>query len=104
MRIGVGLPIISVSSAIHVLGLGLGRAEEVTVVVVADVLLIEFWETAELPLQWVRAAHVPVGDQVVAIRIGVHEQDDDIIEQAQGFFIIAAHELIDRLTQLLCAQ
>ena len=90
-----------IQDAVDVLGLGLGRGEEVAVVVVADVVMVEARQPGGAPLQRIRVAHVPVGDELVAVGVGVHEQQDALVEEAQRFLVAAADHLVDRLHQLL---
>ena len=49
-------------------------------------------------------AHVPVGDQLHAVGIGVDGEDDDVAQEAHRLFVGAADELIDRFRQLLRAE
>ena len=46
-------------------------------------------------------AHVPIGDQIVAVGVGVHEQDDHVVEDAERLGVRTAHELIDGFGELL---
>ncbi len=93
-----------VQHTIDVLGLGLRGREEVAVVVVADVLLVQPRHAGETALLRHRAPHVPVGDEIVAVRVGVHEQHDDVVQQAQRLVVVAAHHLVDHLAELLRAE
>ena len=52
----------------------------------------------------IRIAHVPVGDQLHAVGIGVDGQDDHVAQEAHRLFVGAADELIDRFHQLLRAE
>ncbi len=52
----------------------------------------------------IRLAHVPVGHQVVAVRIGVDEEDDDVVQDPHRLRIGAAHHLVDHLAELLRAE
>ena len=93
-----------IERAVDVLGLGLGRGEEVAVVVVADVLLVEPRQVGEGPQLRVLVAHVPVGDQLVAVRVGVHEENDAVVQEAQRLLVVAADHLVDHLGELLGAE
>ncbi len=85
-----------VHDAVHVLRLGLGVGVEVAVVVVADVLLVQPRQAGQTTVSsgpWL--AHVPVGDQVHAVGIGVDEQDDHVVENAQRLLVLGGDELVD---------
>ena len=43
------------------------------------------------------------GDEIVAVRIHVNEEDDDVVEEAPRLFVVAAHHLVDHLAELLRA-
>ena len=43
-------------------------------------------------------------DQLVAVGVGVHGEDDDVAEEAQRLGVDAADELVDGLDQLLRAE
>ena len=70
--------------AVDVGRLGHGRQVVVAVVIVADVLLVQDRDRGELALQRVRVAHVPVGDQLHPVRVQRREQDDGVVQDAQG--------------------
>ena len=67
-----------------------------------------FWysrgSAAERPLLGHRVAHVPVGDEIVAVRIRVHEQDDDVVQNPHRLVVGAADHLVDHLAELLRAE
>ena len=93
-----------VEDAVDVLRLGLSRREEVAVVVVADVLLIEPRQARGAALQRIRIPHVPIGDEVVAVRVGVDEEDDALVEEPQRLGVRPADHLVDHLGELLRAE
>ncbi|MNQ42812.1 hypothetical protein D3C85_565210 [compost metagenome] len=74
--------------AVDVGRLGHGRQVVVAVVIVADVLLVQDRDRGELALQRVRVAHVPVGDQLHPVRVQRREQDDGVIQNAQGLGVL----------------
>ncbi len=39
-------------------------------------------------------AHVPVGDELHAVRIGKQVQENDVVQEAQGLRIIPTHHLV----------
>ena len=88
----------------HVLRLGLRDHVEVTVVVVAGVFLVRHGETPHRAFRRIALAHVRVRDHVHAVRVGVHGQDDHVVEDAHRLGVRAAHELIHGLEELLRAQ
>ena len=49
-------------------------------------------------------AHVPVGDEIVAVRIGVDEEDDHVVEDPHRLVVGAADHLVDHLAELLRAE
>ncbi len=57
-----------------------------------------------LRLLGIGLAHVPVRDQLHAVGIGVRGEDDDVVQNAQRFGIVARHHLVDELHQLVRAQ
>ena len=93
-----------VEDAVDVLGLGLRRGEEVAVVVVADVLLVEARQARGAALQRIRIPHVPVGDEIVAVGVGVDEEDDALVEESHRLGVGAADHLVDHLGELLRAE
>ena len=93
-----------VQHAVDVFGLGLRRGEEVAVVVVADVLLVQLRQVRQAPLLGIRRTHVPVRNQIVAVRIGMHEEDDHVVQNPHRLFIGAADHLVDHLAELLGAE
>jgi hypothetical protein len=100
----LGIPL-AVHLPVHVLGLRLRRAEEITVVVVTDVLLIELRNPRTHPaLLRVRVFHVPVGGKIVPVRIGMDEEHDCVVEEPKRLVVVAAHDLVERLHQLLRAE
>ena len=89
--------------AIHVGGFDLAGEEEVAVVVVPDVLLVEPGEIRHAALEGIFFAHVPVGDEFLAVGVGEDAEDDVVVEDAESFGVVAADELVDGLHQLLGA-
>ena len=77
---------------------------EIAIVVVADVFLPKARNVLERALAGVGLAHVPVGNQFHAVRIGVRGQNDNVVENAQRFRIVARHHFVDQLHQLMSAQ
>ena len=96
----LGKPL-AVQDAIHVDRLGLRGHVEVAVVVVTRVLLIQTRQVRRHALRRVGLAHVPVGRQFLAVRIGVHEQHDHVAQDAQRLGVVATDELIRGLDELL---
>ncbi len=89
--------------AVHVGGfLHVGHVE-IAIVVVADVLGVESRQAVHGALERVLLAHVPVGDQFLAVGVGLHVEHDDVVEEAHGLFVGAAHHLVDPLHELLRA-
>ncbi len=77
---------------------------EVAVVVVPHVLLVQPRQVAGAALLRIRVPHVPVGDQLHAVGVGVRGQDDHIPEDAHRLLVGLAGELVDGLDQLLGAE
>ena len=90
-----------VQNPVLVLRLVLRGREELPVVIVPDVLLVEARQVVHRPLLGHRIPHVPVGDEVIAVRIGVHEERDAVVEEALRLVVGAAHHLVDHLAELL---
>ncbi len=95
---------LAIQHAVHVLRLGLSVSVEIAVVVVADVFLIEARQSRQRPVLRILVAHVPVGDQVHAVGIGVNKENDDVIENAQRLLIVEVQELVNHLVEHLGAQ
>ncbi len=95
--------------AIHVGGLRHVRHVEIAVVVVADVFVVEAGQVVEaaqrLHLQRrvgaFGPAHVPVGDELLAVGIGLDIELDAIVEQAHGLGVGTADHLVDHFHELL---
>ena len=77
---------------------------EIAVVVVADVFLIEARQSRERSVLRILVAHIPVGDQVHAVGIGVNKENDDVVENAQRLLIVGIQELVNHLVEHLGAQ
>ena len=90
-----------IENPVDVLRLRLVRHVEVAVVVVPDVLLVEAREPGETALLRRRLAHVPFGDQVVAVRVRVRAQHDDVVQESQRLRVGSADQHVDRLGDLL---
>ncbi len=95
---------LAVQDAAHVDRLGLRPHVEIAVVVVARVLLIEARQVRQRSLARIGLAHVPVGDELVAVGIGVHGEHDHVAQDPLGFGIIRTDEVVDGLDQLLRRQ
>ena len=91
-------------NAVHRLSLGLRRHVGVTVVVVADVLVIKPRQPSGRAPECIRVAHVPVGHQVLPVRIRGHQQNDVIAKKPQRLRIVSAHQLVRHRNELLCPQ
>ncbi len=87
----------------HVGGLGLVEHEEVAVVIVADVFLVEAREGIDDALGGLGAAHIPRGNEFLAVGIRVREEDDALVEDAERLGIGAAGELPEGLDELVGA-
>ena len=49
-------------------------------------------------------AHVPIGHELVPVRVGVHGQHDHVTQETTRLIVRTADQLIDGLDQLLCAE
>ena len=78
---------------------------EVTVVVVADVVVPEAWGSSGGAFGDAffgdGFAHVPVGDEVETVGVVEDAEDDVVVEEAEGFGIGECVELVDGLDELL---
>ncbi len=96
---------LAIHHAVHVLGFGLGVGVKVAVVVVADVFLVQPGQLAGPALRRnLGAIHVVVGAEVIAVGIGVDEEDDDVVEDAQRLRIIGRDVLVKGLGEHLGAE
>ena len=77
--------------------LGHRRHEAVAVVIVADVLVVQARQRAELALLRVLVPHVPVRDHLHAVRIVLAEQDDGVVQHPQGLGIGLRQHPIEHL-------
>ncbi len=93
-----------IQDAIDVLRLLLRGREELAIVVVADVFLVEARQAHKRARPGVAHAHVPVGHQVVAVRIGVHEEGYDVVQKPHRLGVGAAGHLVHHLGELLRAE
>ena len=59
---------------------------------------------AQRAAQRIALAHVPVGDELVAVGIGVRRQHDDVAQEAHASPRRTADELVDGFDQLLRAE
>ena len=84
---------------------------EIAIVVVADVLGVEPRQLVHAALARLferrvgilGAAHVPVGDEVLAVGVGLDVELDGVVEEAHGLRVGAADHLVDLLHELLRA-
>lgn len=81
-----------IQDPIHVSGFGLGRGVEIAVVVVPDVLLVKPGDASSRPRFGRRLPHVPVGHEVMAVGVGVDEEDDAVIKNAPGLRVVTLDE------------
>ena len=87
----------------HVLRVGHVGHERVAVVVVARVLLIEPRRVRAFVLG-AELSCVPVGDHDLAVGIeGRNFDEDDVVENALGFVVVARQEIVDQLDRHLAA-
>ena len=56
------------------------------------------------PLKGVLLPHVPIRHQIVAVGVGMDEEDDDVIQESEGLLVIHTHHLIDGFHELLCTE
>ena len=89
---------LAIHHAIDVGGLGERRHVEVPIVVVPRVLVVENGDVH------VPVLHVPVRDEVHAVRVDEHAQLDDVVQEAHGLFVGSAHHLPHVLQELLGAE
>ena len=89
---------------VHVLGFRLEGRVEVPVVVVPHVLLVEDGDPARGALRLLLDPRVPVRDEVHPVGVRVDEEDDDVVEDPHRLIVGPAHELPQRLHELLRAQ
>ena len=82
-------------------GLGKGGHVEITIVVVPRILLVQDRQPPRAAPQRVGLAHVPVGDQLHAVRINLNRQQDHLVEDAQGLRVGAADHTVNELHELL---
>ena len=97
--------------AIHIGGfLHVGHVE-IAIVVVTDVLGVEARQIIHVALvlrtqrsiQLFAAAHIPVGDEFLAVGVGLDEEHNVVVEQAHSLRVGAAHHLVDHFHELLRA-
>ena len=77
------------------------RHIEITIVVVPDVLVIKLRKALQTALQRVRFAHVPVGNQFLAIGVRRHAKDDVVVEKTHRIHIGSAQQLVYGFNELL---
>ena len=70
----------------------------------AGVLVVEDRDALRGALHRVVVPHVPVGDEGVAVRIGVGDQEDDVIQEAHRLGVVAADHLPHEFHELLGAE
>ena len=95
---------LAVHRAVHVLRLGQRRHVEVTVVVVTGVLLVQHRDRGARALERIVGAHVPIGDQVVTVRVRMRREDDHVVEDPQRLGVRVIVESVDHLRELLGAE
>ncbi len=66
-----------------------------------DVLVVEPRQTCQIALQRIFLTHVPIRDNLLAVRIRLNAKHDHIIQKAQRLGVIRARQLIHRLHELL---
>ncbi len=69
----------------------------VTIVVVADIFVIKPWDGCKFPFLRVLVPHIPVADQFHAIGIVVAQQDDAVVQHAQGFGVVLGEHAVQHL-------
>ena len=79
------------------------RHERITIVVVARVLVVQ-QRDVHVARERVVVLHVPVRDELHAVGIRVHGEDDVILEDALRLVVVAREELVGRLDQLVRAE
>ena len=77
---------------------------EIAVVVVADVFLVQARDAVRRSLLLVALAHVPVGDELHAVRIDERTENDVVVQNPLRLGIGFRIQPIDRLDQLLRAE
>ncbi len=77
---------------------------EIAVVIVADVFLPQARDVLQGAFGGIGLAHVPVGNEFHAVRIGVCRENDDVVEDALGFRIVARDHFVDQFHELLRAE
>ena len=95
---------LAVDHPVHVLALGERGHVEVAVVVVAGVLVVQHRDALGGALERVVVAHVPVGHEGVAVRVGVRGEEDDVVEEAHRLGVVAADHLPHQFHELLDAE
>ena len=91
-----------VHQLIQVLGFGQIGHIKVAVVIVPRILVVQARRARRAALCLNRILHVALGYHLHAVGIGMYHHDNDVLENARRFFVVAAHELIARLDQLVC--
>ena len=69
----------------------------------ADVLGVEAGQAVHAALERILFAHVPVGDELLAVGVGLDAEHDHVVEEAHGLLIGAADHLVDPFHDLLRA-
>ncbi len=96
----LGVPL-RVQNAVDVARFGHVVGVEVAVVVVATILLVEVWKSGHAAGFWVGSAHVPVGNPIVSVGVGVDEEDDAVLEHPFGLGIVLTREAVRHLDEVL---
>ena len=68
-----------------------------------DVLGVEPRQAIHAALERVLFPHIPIGDDLLAVGVGLHVDADHVVEQTHGFGIGAADHLVDHFHELLGA-
>ena len=92
-----------VELAAHVRGLAHVVHEKVAVIIVADVFLVEARERVDDAFGGFGAAQIPRGNEFLAVGVGVGEEDNALVEDAECLGIGAAGEIPQRLDELVGA-
>ena len=85
----------------EVLGLRLAHHVEIAVVVVPDVFLVEPGDVVDRAPQRVGLPHVPAGDELHAVGVGVDGEQDHVVQDPARLGIVASRHLVDELHELV---
>ena len=84
--------------------LGKGGHVEISIVVVPGILLVQDGHPLRTPPQRVGLTHVPIGNQLHAVRIHLNGQKDYVVEDAQGFRVRATDHAVNEFDELVGTQ